>query len=498
MSLDKLERAIESQTAAELRDTLAAMNRSEQYKPKNEHSPLTDLWNCERFCEKYAEDFKWCEKLGGWFLWDGTSWQNIGDKDTALMRWAKDYVKALGVYAGSIQDKRLGTHAIKTESSGKLKAIIDLAKSEVPIAHDVFDRNNHLLNCKNGTLDLNTGVLRRAERGDYITKAIDVWYEPTAQCPIWLNFLDQVFMGDQALVDYIQRALGYCLSGYTHEQKFFICYGNGRNGKSTLLKHVMYILGQSYASGTPAATMLEQEGNNTMQSVAALKGMRLVVLSEFDNGKTLSSATVKNMTGGEPVVARHLYHSEFTYIPTYKFWMTTNYKPRIKDVGSLGIWRRLVLIPFLYTIPADKVDYGLDVKLAAEYEGILAWAVAGYRKWKADGLPQLEALKKAVVCYQGDSDIIGQFLEDCQDLEANPGIAEVSVVEFMKAFAEWCMENSIKHHPGRSAILDYMDKKGFGRPARDNSSMFRGKLAWKGIAIKRVSWAKPTQEWGQE
>ena len=454
-----------------------------RYVPNNINAPLTDLWNSERFVEVHGENIRWCPTLG-WMMWNGTVWSRKGPDDPELTMLAKEFVKSLTRQAESTDNKRLKTHACKSESAGKLSAIVELAKSEKGMAVPAtqFDKDIHLLNCANGTLDLNTEVLSPHKREDFITKSINVNYEPAAKCPTWLKFLDDIFQHDKDLIDYVQRAIGYCLSGDTREQKFFICYGNGRNGKSTLLKHIMHVLGSSYSTGTPAETMLESNGN-TLHAIASLKAMRLVVLNEFDEGKTLSSAQVKTLTGGESVVARHLYHEQFVYTPTYKFFMTTNHKPRIKDT-SLGIWRRLVLLPFDYTVPSDKINPFLDQLLAQEYPGILAWAVAGYKAWAAGGLPILERLTREAMTYQGQSDLIGQFLEECRDTTRPIELAETGVVDFIRALDAWCRENGVKHSPGRSAVIDYMARQGFGMPVRDNNMFMRGKMAWRGFAIK--------------
>lgn len=457
-----------------------------KYQVGNTSAALTDVWNAERFVERYGQNLRWCEKLGGWFVWNGSCWQQT--EQTALVKWAKDFVRSLSLQADAVGDKKLKGHAIRSESAGKLSAILELAKSEAGVMADfnVFDSNNNLLNCANGTLNLDTGEMYEAKREDYITKAVSLPYDPKAECPTWGRFLEEVFQGDYDLIQYVQRAIGYCLSGYTTEQKFFLCVGNGRNGKSTFLKHLMYILAPSYSSGTPSATMLENDGN-TMNAIAALKGKRLVVLNEFDEGKTLSAAQVKNLTGGEPVVARLLYHEQFVYTPTYKFWLTTNFKPRIKDT-SLGIWRRLVVIPFDYTVPPEKIDIKLDEKIAAEYSGILNWAIEGYRQWRKSGLPVLEKLKRVASVYQSDSDMIGQFIDDCSDPEATEE-TETSVVDFIKAFQEWAIENGIRHYPSRNAIIDYMEKKGYGRPIRRDNGLMRGKKCWKKISIRSKRWS---------
>jgi len=455
-----------------------------KYEAGNTNAALTDMWNAERFVEKCGNNIKWCDKLGGWFTWDGTAWRP-SDKNS-LIGMAKGFVKCLGVQAEASGDKKLKTHATRSESSHSLSSIIELAKSESGVMVELkdFDKDNNLLNCSNGTLNLDTGEIYESKREDMITKAIDVAYNPSADCPYWENFLNDIMQGDPGMITYIKRAIGYCLSGYTTEQKFFMCVGNGRNGKSTFLKHIMYILAPSYSSSTPAATMLENDGN-TLNAIASLKGTRLVVLNEFDEGKTLSAAQVKNLTGGEPVVARFLYHEQFVYTPTYKFWLTTNFKPRIKDT-SLGIWRRLVVLPFDYTVPVDKIDTGLDAKLVAEYQGILNWAIEGYKEWKEYGLPNLEKLTKVAGVYQSDSDMIGQFLADCLDDESTE-LAETSVVDFMRSFQEWANENGIRHYPGRNTIIDYMEKKGYGRPIRNNGAILRGKLAWRGISIRKTA-----------
>lgn len=444
--------------------------------------PLTDVWNCERLAERYGDNVRWCEKLGGWHYWDGTCWRQ--NDETLLMRWAKDLVKSWQTQAAASDDRDLMRHAVRCESNARLNAMVSLVKSEPNILapFERFDRDYYLLNCANGTLDLETGRLRDFDRADMITRKLDVAYKPDADCPTWKAFLNDIFMGDTELITYLQKAVGYCLSGDTREQKFFLCWGNGRNGKSTLLKHIMYILAPGYASGTPAATMLESESQNALNAIAALKGMRYVILNEFDEGKTMSAAQVKNLTGGEPVVARFLYCSQFTYTPTYKFWMSTNFKPRIKDT-SLGIWRRLVLIPFEYTVPVEKLDPELDEKLAAEYEGILAWAVQGFKIWKQDGLSAIKKLSAVVEAYQEDSDVIGQFITECSDPELEP--QETSVANLMQGLDEWCKENGIRFTPSRNMVLDYMEKHGYGRPVMGSSRMTRSRLIWRGIAIQK-------------
>lgn len=454
-----------------------------RYAAAAHNSALTDVWNSERFAESYGENIRWCPNLG-WFTWNGSHWTRHGKDDPALLVMAKQFVKRLGVQAEATSDKRLKAHAIRSESKARLEAMIELSKSEkgITITAEHLDRNSLLVNCANGTINLATSEIYLPRREDYITKYIDVNYNPDAKAPAWEKFLSEIFQNDTDLVKYVQRAVGYCLTGLTTEQKFFICYGNGRNGKSTLLKHVMHVLGSAYSTGTPAETMLESTGN-TLHAIASLKGMRLVVLNEFDEGKTLSSAQVKTLTGGEPVVARHLYHEQFVYVPTYKFFMTTNHKPRIKDT-SLGIWRRLVLLPFDYTVAPESIDPGLDDKLAAEYEGILAWSVQGYHKWAETGLGALDRLTREALCYQGQSDLIGQFLEECLDIEADPENVAMPVVEFIGALAAWCRENGIRYAPGRNAVIDYMARKGYGQPSRDNSALSRGKMVWKGVALR--------------
>ena len=444
--------------------------------------PLTDVWNSEQLAATHGHNVRWCDKLGGWHFWDGTCWRN--DDETLLVRWSKDLVKSWHIKAATSDDNELKKHAVRCESAARLSAMVELLKSENDILTPLesFDKNIYLLNCKNGTLDLKTGEIAPARREDMITRRIETAYNPDAQCPTWLNFLDEIFLQDAELVEYVQKAIGYCLSGDIREQKFFLCWGNGRNGKSTFLKHIMYILAPGYASGTPAETMLESNNSHSLRAIASLVGMRYVILNEFDEGKFLSAAQVKNLTGGEPVVGCHLYHAQFTYTPTYKFWMSTNFKPRIKDT-SLGIWRRLVLLPFEYTVPAEKQDVGLDDKIAAEYEGILAWAVQGFQKWRKDGLSTPLKLKAVVDTYKADSDLIGQFLEEMAD----PEIVEpvTTVTEFMKSFAFWAHENNIRFSPGRAAVIDYMEKHGYGKPAMATKRGIENRLAWNGIALRK-------------
>jgi putative DNA primase/helicase len=290
--------------------------------------------------------------------------------------------------------------------------------------------------------------------------------------------------GNSHLIGFLQRAVGYSLTGDTSERVLFILYGTGANGKTTLLETIRYALGD-YALRTPVITLMSRRGDAVPNDVARLKGARLVSASEFEEGRRLAEGLVKDLTGGDTVSARFMRAEWFDFKPECKVWLGTNHKPLIRGSDN-AIWDRIRLIPFNVRIPEQEQDKHLAQKLQLEAAGILAWAVQGCLQWQESGLDNPSEVSDATQTYRNEMDILADFIEDC--CVENPK-AEVTVKALHQAFVEWCDRNGEKPMTKTKLGLR-LKEKGF-TPGRQTGSTAR---VWKGIGLlSQGAESPPTQ-----
>lgn len=443
----------------------------------SEKEQFTDVWSSKIFCEKYGDTVRYCEPLGGWFIWDSSRWKR--DDTFQIYRLAKNTVKQMYQMAEVWNNDLLFKHAVKSESEPRLKSMINLLKAEynIAVSGGDFDNDRFLLNVKNGTLNLETGELLPHQRTDYITKKIELNYNKDAQCPVWLSFLKTIFLEDTELIEFMQKAVGYSLSGSTKEQCIFILFGSGSNGKSTFLKHVFKMLGE-YAVSTPASTLMEKYTGSIPNDIARLKGARFVAAVESGKSKLLAESQIKQLTGDDPIAARFLHHEYFDFFATFKIFFATNHMPKIHGTDK-GIWRRIIVVPFERVILPHEVDLKLDEKLEAEYEGILAWAVEGFKKWQAEGLGSASKITDLVKEYQEESDIIGSYIQERCVIAEKAKVGASVIVKDMQA---WAKENGLPFI-NRNEFIDYMKRRGFKKEKLTYGDT-RGNLYWFGIALK--------------
>ena len=309
---------------------------------------LTDLGNAKRFVKRYGNDIRYCNHTKKWYVWTGRRWA-IDDKG-AVTKKAKRVVQSILAEAAEIEDeetrKAYVQHERRSEAKNRLDAMVGLAQSEgdVPVRLDEFDPNPMLLNTVGGTIGLETVNLDIHRRRDMATKISPVKYDPDAKWPTWERFLNQVTAGDKELQGYLQRCVGYSLTGETSEHALFLLYGKGANGKSTFLEVVRHVLGD-YAQTADFASFMISKNQTIRNDIAKLNGARLVTATESESGKRMSETVVKQLTGGDTVSARFLYSESFEFVPQFKLWLATNHKPKIVGADD-GIWRRIRLIPF--------------------------------------------------------------------------------------------------------------------------------------------------------
>jgi len=439
---------------------------------------LSDLGNAKRLVETHGRDLRFEYAAGRWLVWDGRRWAY--DESGAAERHAKDVASGLLLEAGGQRSdderRRFAKHALHSMNAAPLRAMLSLAQSEPGIPVQVGDLDPSLwhLNVANGLLDLRNGRLEPHNRNALATRIADIAYDPAATAPTFESFLYRVFAGDQQLIGFLQRLVGYCLTGSTAEQILVVLHGRGANGKSTLVELLRDLLGDYATTMPPDLLVQRRDGAPQPHGLVRLRGARLVAATETEDGARLSVALVKQLTGGDTITARRLYGEFFDFRPVAKFVLSTNHKPVIRD-STESIWRRVRLIPFEVTVPPAERDPKLPERLRAELPGVLAWAVRGCLAWQEGGLGQAAAVDAATGSYRADSDPLGEFLTDCC-LVGEHFHAPASLL--YSAWRQWA--DGRGEQPGSSTALGRrLTERGF-TPGRTGSS---GARIWRGIAL---------------
>lgn len=407
-----------------------------------------DMGNAERFIDLFGENIRYCYTEKKWYYYNGQKW--CVDNKGAIERMADRSVKAMEaemrVYAQTDADEgtdmqKAFEKQIKTSRSNKgKKAMLSESQHHVPILPNHMDKYRMALNTPSGVLNLKTGKLTEHKAEYYFTKITSVDLSSSSDCPRWLAFLDEIFDGDKDLIRYIQKALGYSLTGSTVEQCAFFLFGTGKNGKSTFLDVVRDVFGDYAANIQPETIMVRNNSGSAINSdIARLKGARLVTSVEPNEGVRINEGLLKQLTGDDTVTARKLYSEEFEFKPEFKLWMATNHKPIIRGTDT-GIWRRIHMIPFTVAIPDNKVDKNLAHKLKAEMTAIFKWMVDGCMLWQQEGLKMPRAVLDSVREYQHEMDVVSAFIDNCC-IEGG----SVAAKTLFAAYLKWADENKEYH-----------------------------------------------------
>ncbi len=370
--------------------------------------PQNDDGNAQRLVDLYGEDIMHVNGIG-WYRWDGMRW-----KPSSSGPWSEavDVGRMLmeqGKTSGGPGGEALERWGRTTGNVARIEAMIKAASRHPQIAVEAYelDGDPWLFNVTNGTIDLRSGTLRPHSREDRITKLAPVPYNPEAECPRFDQFLVEVYAGDRHLARYMLRWLGYCLTGHTREQAMGLWHGpEGANGKSTLIELVLEIMGDY--GGTIDPDLLLDTGTQHPTGLMDLKGQRLCVASELEEGKRWKEALVKRITGGDTIKARKMRQDFVEFDPTHKLVVIVNAKPIVRGSGR-SFWRRLHLVPWLVSFEGRE-EKDLPDKLRSEAEGVLRYMVAGCLAWQREGLNPPRTMQLAVEDYRASQDVVGQFL----------------------------------------------------------------------------------------
>jgi putative DNA primase/helicase len=444
----------------------------------------TDLRNAWRIANKHGHCLLFVTDVG-WLVWQGTYWRRDPERALSIASDLSRIVAAEAAHfssrAAKEEDKAerdklfdiakaLSGHATRCEAKAAIENALALAKTLLHVRVERLDRDPWLFNCANGTLDLRTGELHPHRPENFVTRCVPINYDQNATAPLWLAFLDTIFEQDSELIEFVQRAAGYCLTGSVSEQVLFVLHGKGANGKSVFIGALRSAMGE-YSGTAPPELLMTHRGERHPTELADLRGKRLIAAIESGEGRRLNESLIKWLTGGDPIKGRLMRQDFFEFEPTFKLLLATNHKPVIRGTDH-AIWRRIRLIPFDVTIPPEKRDQTLPDKLKAEAPGILTWAVQGCASWRAKGIAPPAAVLSATEDYRHEQDVLARFIEEACALSPS---AKTRAKDLYARFRTWCQQSG-EHLESQTEFGKRLDERGFRR--RTSNGVW-----WHGIGL---------------
>ncbi len=450
-----------------------------------------NIWNDKDLSRLFALT---CKRLAryvpeskSWYVYQKGVWKMDKEK-LKTYKLAKFFSDALQEYSSKMNyPKRIIAKAEKLNDSGKRKTIIYDARCEYPISQEEFDTDVNILNCKNGTLDLSTFELKPHNPDDMLSRICNVYYDETARCERWEQFIDEITAGDKEKADYIQRILGNALTGNVQEEEFYIFYGpTTRNGKSTLLKTIAHLLNsgnEGYAVNAGAATFsgkTERKGSSPSNDIARLAGVRFVVTNELPKSMLLNHEMIKSITGGDKITARYQYGRDFEFYPQFKLVMHTNSLPLITD-NSIFDSNRVRVVEFTRHFTEDEQDPTLKdmLRQPKNLSGILNWLLDGLRKVQTNGMNPPETVIQATEQYRQNFDKFTSFISDCLERSEN----NITMSALYRVYQKWTNENKIACEGKQDFKQTLIAKNLFSETGTVNGKTERNVV--KGFAIKR-------------
>ncbi|GEO18747.1 phage/plasmid primase, P4 family [Microvirga aerophila] len=419
-----------------------------------------------QFAEIYTDRLRFCHDTGVWFEWDNAIWRP--NRTGLAFQWARELARMLS----SSEPDKVRYVVNKTSFA---TGVEKFARGDAAFAvtMEAWDADPFLLGTPGGTVDLRTGRLRLSEPSEGITRSTSVAPALRADCPLWLQFLEEATGGDAELMLFLQQWCGYALTGDTREHALVFIYGPGGNGKSVFLNVLTSIL-NAYAETASMDTFTASKGDKHPTDLAMLRGARLVTASETEEGKAWAEARIKQMTGGDKITARFMRQDFFTFVPQFKLTIVGNHKPVLQNVDEAAR-RRFNIVPF--TRKPARPDRQLEVKLKAEYPAILRWMINGCLNWQKHGLTRPASVIAATDDYFGEQDLFGQWLQD--ECDAEPGNtykAESSATLFQswRGYAERAGEAA----GSQKAFAENLKRRGF-----EHFRSYAGR-GFKGIRIR--------------
>jgi len=439
---------------------------------------FTDATNAARLIKEHGRNIRYNKAWKKWIVWNGMFWETddsgalIHEKGLETVRNIYDEILKTDDHKERIEIEKYG---MLSESVRRRESFVKAAQwvGSLNVRSEDLDPNPWLLNVKNGTVNLLTKEFTEHKPENMITKIANVEYDPKADCPLWKQFIREIMNYKSELINFVQTAVGWSLTGDTSEQTMFILFGSGANGKSTFLNTLNYLLGDYAIAADIESFMKKSNGDQNTNDIARLRGSRFVTTTEAEQGRRLSEPLIKKITGSDPMTARFLYGEFFSFNPTFKIYMATNHKPVIKGTDH-GIWRRIKLIPFTTRIEESKQDKELENKLRNEVSGILNWLLEGTERWKRERLQTPDIVLNATDEYRGEMDVIGNFLKEKCFIDLKYSIR---IRELYKAYSDWCDDNN-EHAVSERFFSMRLKDMGYEQ-RRTSEARF-----WSGLALR--------------
>ena len=410
--VDKTQRRLATSTSSAAKAISIVMARDKAPpEPSIDRVPaFSDDWLALAFTKRHGDDLRYCALWGKWLCWDGARWKI--DETKRIFDFVRKIIREVAVECNEPNVSK------QMASSKTVAAVKVMAESDLQHAthSDRWDADHWLLNTPTCTVDLRTGERREHSPDDYITRVTSVG--PSGECPNWHAFLERITAGSKELQAYLQRVVGYALTGMTTEHALFFVYGTGANGKSVFLNTIKGILAE-YQKTAPIETFIDSPLDRHPTELAGLKGARLVTAVETEQGRRWAESKVKTLTGGDPISARFMRQDFFEYVPQFKLLIAGNYKPSLRSVDE-AIRRRFNLIPFTVTIPPEERDPDFaEKKLQPEWSSILQWMIDGCLEWQRIGLAPPKVVTDATNAYLESEDAVRAWLEDSCEFDSN-------------------------------------------------------------------------------
>ena len=424
-------------------------------------SDLSDQGNAQRMLQHCGHDLLFVAgQWQKWMTWNGIHWEidetnkvqvlfkqsvdaNIIKIEAVLekLKTEKPASKTLNKNEGLKELEKTLSFLYRSRNMDKLRAGISSAQSEnVTIPHTILNGCKNKIACKNGTIDLLTGELINSRQEDYLTQAVSTEFHPEASCPTWMTFLWQIFIDpitknpDYLLIDYVQKLLGLALTGNaTTENIFPIFFGAGGNGKSTFINTVQEVIGNSISYGADPKFLMETHQKDHPTTLAAVHGKRLIIAQEPSPGSRLDTSLIKSLTGGDQLSARRMREDLWSFTPEALVVLVSNELPLVRETTD-GIWRRIVVIPFLASFLGTDRDPLLKEKLLAEKDGILRWLVDGAVLYAKEGLIQPRTVCTASANYRNEENVVARWLADCAVLDSH---GKTKATTIQQSFHDW-------------------------------------------------------------
>ncbi len=443
-----------------------------------------DLAVADRILKQHRDVTRWSPATG-FLLWDGRRWRQ-DDREQAE-RIAEGVVRKLYLEASHeydpLRQQELVKLARSQSKSNRIEASLKVARRHVAVGVEDLDRDGHLLNVLNGTLDLRNSTLRPHNPANLITKLVPFPYLPSAAAPRFFQFLIEILGGDLGLCEYVKRAIGYSLTAEQWAQCFWVLWGNGDNGKSTLVETLLELFGDYGQAARASLFLADRQQNLNNPDEARLHGVRFAAASETAESARLDEERIKKLTGGEPISASYKYKEPFQFRPSHHLWLSSNHKPVIRGTDH-AIWRRIKLIRFQVRFDDPREhpgtehpkDFLLVEKLRAELPGILAWAVEGAREFYEHGFDEPDCVKVATRDYRAEQDVLQDFIDEC--CEVDP-VYSVVTATLYAAYGEWAKRSGTKPWT-KKRFGARLGEKNLFTPTRENNH------SWQGLRLRGV------------